>query len=66
MFPRNSLPSSDVVHNLYRTYLTQETCPTADHAGDTAPIQQHELDHTEHTDHTDHTDRTDQGSICPA
>ena len=34
--------------------------PVLDHADDTAPTRQHELDHTDHTDHTD------QEYICPA
>ena len=37
------------MHDLYRTYPTQETCPTGtvvDHVGYTAPTRQHyKLDH---------------------
>ena len=31
---------------------------TVDHADDTAPTRQHEVDHTDHTDHADHADHT--------
>ena len=57
--------SLDVVQDLYSTDPTQEICvcrkiyelsqklSSTDHAEHTAPVRQHELDHTDHTDHTD-------------
>ena len=43
------LPLRDVVHDLYVTDPTLETCAAIDHADYTAPTWQHELDHTDHT-----------------
>ena len=63
------------MQDLCSTDPPQETCGTVVHTDHTAPIRQHELDHTDPTDqdvsyleyldhevgiyHTDHTDHTD-------